>query len=152
MPRLSLLVALVLMAATAALAQAGIGYSSAAAAQDENPQVVRTPAGSQTTVVRGCLSGSPDNYTLTDPNGMQYRIAGDAPLLRSLVGHEVEITASESRASGGSRAATNGLQTSDVRSVANRCNRGSSVSAPLFPANNGANPQNAPETAPPPKR
>ncbi len=154
MQRLFLLVALVLVAPPAALAQTGIGYSSSAAAQDQNPQVVRTPPNSQTTVVRGCLSGSPGNYTLTDPNGMQYRVTGDTVLLRSLVGHEVEITASENRPGGSSHAATNGIQASDVRSVASRCNRGAAVGAPPFPANNndGVIPKSTPETTVPPKR
>lgn len=149
MQRVFLLLGSVLLATTVALAQAGIGYSSAAAAQDQNPEVVRTPANSQATVVRGCLSGSPGNYTLTDPNGMQYRVTGDAALLRSLVGHEVEIKAFENQPAGSSRAATNGIQVSDVRSVASRCNPGAAAGA-AFPGNNGASSKNPQEM--PPKR
>jgi hypothetical protein len=152
MQRRFLLIASVLFTATVALAQAGIGYNSAVAAQDQNPQVVRTPANSRATVVRGCLSGSPGNYTLTDPNGMQYRVTGDATLLRSMVGHEVEIKAFENQASGSARAAPNRIQASGVRSASNRCTRGVAVGTRPFPAANGANPKNPQGSTVPPKR
>ena len=43
-------------------------------------------------ILRGCLSGSPDNYTLTDHNGTVYHLVGASKDLQNSVGHEVQIT------------------------------------------------------------
>lgn len=66
-------------------------------------------AGNETTV-RGCLSGSSGNYTLTSDSGTTYSITGDTSKLSDHVGHEVEIkgttSPSSSSSSGGAAGAT----------------------------------------------
>jgi hypothetical protein len=107
-------------------------------------------------VIRGCLSGSAGNYTITDQNGMQYTIAGPDNQLAARVGHEVEITThqdqtSESTSQGDQATArsTNSVQVSDVRDVASTCKAGnSSGSAPM---NDKAVPKGATSTSEPPQ-
>ena len=48
--------------------------------------------------LRGCLSGSEGNFTLTDLNGMQYRLVGNDMALKNKVGHEVEVNVTPNRA------------------------------------------------------
>lgn len=66
-------------------------------------------AGNETTV-RGCLSGSSGNYTLTSDSGTTYQITGDTSKLSDHVGHEVEIkgttSPSSSSSSGGAASST----------------------------------------------
>jgi opacity protein-like surface antigen len=150
---------------TAALAQ-DVGAQSAAdqnsqsnrttgAAQYQNPDATTKSAPASTSVIRGCLSGSPGNYTLTDQNGMQYQIAGDDATLRSMVGREVEISGVEnqtSQAGDSTSRLANGVQASDVRAVSPTCKKGSSVSAPPPADNNGTTPKGASEADEPPKQ
>ena len=112
---------------------------------------------SNSTVIRGCLSGSTGNYTLTDQNGMQYQVNGDDATLRSMVGREVEISGLESQPStlsGDSdqpagNAAT-AVQASNVRAVSSNCSKGREASTPP-PDANGLNPKGTPESSQPPK-
>lgn len=100
-----------------------------------------------TQVLRGCLSGSTGNYTLTDQNGTQYTVNGDDAALRPQVGHEVQITtrnnqsAETSTENNGSstRTTTNNVQVANVREVSPACNRG---------GNSGMNSNDTPETGP----
>src|SRR5215813_6764335 len=84
-----------LLAATLAVAQDAPATSSqdqdSAASQAQSNQTTQSY---QTTnnVIRGCLSGSAGNYTITDQNGMQYSVAGTENQLQASVGHEVELT------------------------------------------------------------
>lgn len=66
-------------------------------------------AGNETTV-RGCLSGSSGNYTLTSDSGTTYQITGDTSKLSDHVGHQVEIkgTTSPSSSSPGGAASSSG--------------------------------------------
>lgn len=43
------------------------------------------------TVIRGCLNGSADSYTLTDSSGTQYQLQGNTSKLSSRVNTQVEI-------------------------------------------------------------
>ena len=91
--------------------------------------------GNQTTV-QGCLSGSADNYTLTDTSGTTYQLTGNTSKLRKHVGHQVEITGTAAASGGQSSAgrsetgaAGNGansqqqtLQVSSVKHLSTSCN------------------------------
>jgi uncharacterized protein DUF5818 len=62
---------------------------------------------SGTTTVQGCLNKSDSGYTLTDKSGTTYQLTGDTSKLSDHVGHEVEITGTQSGAgTGDSTAAT----------------------------------------------
>lgn len=79
--------------------------------------------------LRGCLSGSSDNYTLTDHSGSIYHLVGGGSDLQNSVGHEVEITgAPDARRTGvpDSTAANtaSSYQVAAVRDIASTCDRG----------------------------
>ncbi len=126
---------LVLLAAVALLV-------SSAPAQQNKEQHSATGSLStspQTAVIRGCLSGSPGNFTVTDQNGMQYKVLGKDDQLQSKVGHEVEISGTEPQAVDAGPQSNdasmahqaNSLQASDVRDVANTCKKmGGAATAP----------------------
>jgi hypothetical protein len=154
MKRLSILLASALLAATVAIAQdqpsssAGAGQNSPAQSPSANPQVLR-----------GCLSGSSGNYTLTDPNGMQYQVTGDDATLRSMVGREVEITGAENAttAQADDTRPTNAVEASDVRAVSDTCDRAAPQRAgpdnitPPPDRDSGVSPKGTPDTVAPPK-
>jgi hypothetical protein len=111
--------------------------SSASGVQDQNIQTKSQSSNTKTNLIRGCLSGSTGNYTITDPNGMQYQINGDDTTLRSMVGREVEVSTTEDRStedstrSGGAAThAANEVQVSDVKAVSNTCKNAPSAVAP----------------------
>jgi hypothetical protein len=137
MKRAWLLFSFPLLAAGMSLGQAGVANGTSASAQDENPAVIHATANPQA-VIRGCLSSSPGNYTLTDQNGMQYQVTGSDASLRAMTGHEVEINGMETQAgdsndsSGHMAAATNSIQASEVREVAGNCKRHNSGAAPAL--------------------
>jgi hypothetical protein len=122
MKRPFLLLASALLAATFTFAQD---------VPSDNPPNPSQAPGSNAQVIRGCLSGSAGNYTLTDPNGMQYQVSGDEATLRSMVGHEVEITGAESAttAQRDDTRPANAIEASDVRAVSDNCNNASPQSA-----------------------
>lgn len=74
-------------------------------------------------VVRGCLSGSVGNFTITDQNGMQFRLVGDVGALEGKVGHEIEISGSESQseADEGAAPSPSSFQVSNVRDISSSC-------------------------------
>jgi len=161
MKRFFLLLAGGLFAASMALAQNQDAPSTNSAtdnaAQDRSAQAT-TPSANAQAVIRGCLSGSSGNYTVTDQNGMQYQITGDDATLRSMVGREVEITGIENQANGasGQGEQTNGVQASEVRAVSSSCKKAGSGAAPTpdntgMPDDNGVNPKGTPDSAEPPK-
>ena len=132
---------------------------SPSSAAPDSPRSLAAQANSSapnSTVIRGCLSGSTGNYTLTDQNGMQYQVNGDDATLRSMVGREVEITGLEGQSSAVSGQsdqeagnATTTMQATQVRAVSSNCSKGRSVSTP--PPDNGMNPKGTPESSQPPK-
>jgi len=165
MKRAFLLLAFAMLAATFALA-ANMGAEAATgqnpqnsrtrgAAVYQNPDVTTWSAETSQTVIRGCLSGSSGNYTLTDQNGMQFHITGDDARLHPMVGKEVEITGFQnltSRPGETTSRISNGVQATDVRAVSSTCYKGSSVSAPPPVGNNGVQPKPTPENSEPPKQ
>jgi hypothetical protein len=141
---------------------AGLLVTTLAVAQD-TPSADPSPSSqssktyqTSSNVIRGCLSGSPGNYTVTDQNGMQYTVAGPDNQLAARVGHEVEITtrqdqSSESTSEGDQATAhsSNSVQVSDVRDIASTCKPGNS--SPSAPMNDNAVPKGAASTSEPPQ-
>lgn len=108
-----------LLAGAMCVAQAAIGESS----QDQDSPTSGQAAGAQ---LRGCLTGSTDNYTLTDHNGSIYHLVGAGSQLQDAVGHEVEIsgTPDARRSSAADDEAANtatAFQVIDVRDMGQRC-------------------------------
>jgi hypothetical protein len=148
-----------LLAATLAIAQ----DAPAASNQDQDNTASQTQS-NQTThsyqtsnnVIRGCLSGSAGNYTITDQNGTQYSVAGSDNQLQASVGHEVELTArqdqtNQSSAQGGQTTAstTNTVQVTNLRDIASTCSSGHSMGTP--PTGDQSKPQATPDAAEPPQ-
>ena len=148
----------VLLAGAMAAAQTSMGGSS----QDQDRSMAGQAAGAR---VRGCLSGSAGNYTLTDHNGTIYHLVGAESQLQGWVGHEVQITgAPDARRSGASDdVASNtasSFQVTGAREIAARCDHGSASgtmgtnSQPMTerPPSTDQQPKGAPgEGAPPPE-
>jgi hypothetical protein len=143
MNRLLVLASSLLLAAALAGAQDTLGNGTKPEAQDPNSQATSQSSTAQNTVIRGCLSGSAGNFTLTDQNGMQCTLIGDDGVLQPKVGHEIEITgtknsageASGNQSQGSTAPAPNGVQVSAVRDVSGSCRLGhQSSSQPLTPA------------------
>jgi hypothetical protein len=61
------------------------------APQEQTPQSDQAADQSSTTI-RGCLSGSDNNFTISDQSGQSYKLSGDTSMLSQHVGHEVELT------------------------------------------------------------
>jgi hypothetical protein len=117
-----------LLGAAISLAQTTPGASPdmSGSSQDQDSSMAGQTSGAQ---LRGCLSGSPDNYSLTDHNGAIYHLVGASADLQNAVGHEVEISgAPDSRRTSvpDSTAANtaSSFQVITVRDVANQCERG----------------------------
>ena len=110
--------------------------------QDQNASAPSRRSSSVLSTVRGCLSGSADNYTLTDRNGAHYRLVGQDESLAAAVGHEVEIIGSEEQpseaASGESEPVIHSTSTIQVSRVEDR---GSSCK-PASPSKVGEPPMN----------
>ena len=139
-----------LLATTLAVAQDAPSASDSSSAQTQT----KTHETSNS-VIRGCLSGSDGNYTITDQNGMQYSINGPDNQLAARVGHEVEVsthqdTSSEASSQGDQATAhsSNTVQVSDIRDVSSTCHKGTSTS-PMN--NNGSSPKGTPDAAEPPQ-
>jgi hypothetical protein len=92
--------------------------------------------------IRGCLSGAPGTFTLTeDRSGTVFALAGNADMLSSHVGHEIEVTgqattggSSATQSSGGTAhppkgavgtAPINTYQVNGVRVLSDHCGTGS---------------------------
>jgi hypothetical protein len=58
--------------------------------------------------VKGCLSGSDGNYTLTDKSGNTYQLKGDTSQLSNHVGHEIQVKGSLSAGSSSTPSGTTG--------------------------------------------
>ena len=128
MKKAVLLAPSLLLAANMAIAQDALG-SSSAVSQDQSQNATTSSSSLQTGTLRGCLSGSRDNYTLTDRNGTQYRLLGQDDALATALGHEVEISGmqSQSTETGSSEGemsilSANTLQVSQVQDTGSRCN------------------------------
>jgi hypothetical protein len=136
MNKLFVLASSLLLAGTLAASQDTACSGAKPRAQDPKSQVSSQSSTPQNTLIRGCLSGSTGNFTLTDQNGMQYELMGRGAALQSKVGHEIEVTGrgSQPTATGpdqGSTAPTsNGFQVSDVRDVSGNCRLGRGGDSP----------------------
>ncbi len=113
----------VLLAGAMGVAQTSTGGSS----QDQDSSMAGQAAGAQ---LRGCLTGSDGNYTLTDHSGSIYHLVGGAAQLQNSVGHEVEVTGTPDARRTGARddTATNtasSFQVTSAREVGARCDHGS---------------------------
>ena len=123
---------LLLSGGVLASAQDTLGSGAEPETQDPNSQASSQSSTAQNTVIRGCLSGSAGNFTLTDQNGMQYKLIGDDGVLQPKVGHEIEITgtaspvgeASGSQSQESTAAVPNAVQLSAVRDVSGGCRLG----------------------------
>lgn len=158
MKRMFLLLASGLLAASVAFAQDMPSSTTENGTQDQTTKTRSQTYQTQSSVIRGCLSGSAGNYTLTDQNGMQYHVTGDDTALQGKAGHEVELTTRQDEASETSNQGdqtitrtTNTVQVSDVRDLASTCSSGSSMSAPPATQDNGTSPKGTPDTAEPPR-
>jgi uncharacterized protein involved in copper resistance len=84
---------------------ASIGWIQA---QDQTPQAAQPASGQSSAgqTVEGCLQGSNGTFTLTDASGTTYQLQGDTAKLTEHVGHEVQITGSNSGAASPSPSST----------------------------------------------
>ena len=122
MRQIFLLLSIMLLGLTWAIAQDQTGAASSQAGQSASGQKT----------VEGCLSGSNGNFTLTDKNGMSYQLTGDTAKLSEHVGHEVKITGMPSAgagATGGASASAGGgssqsLEVSSVKHISKTCKSG----------------------------
>jgi hypothetical protein len=145
-----------LLATTLAVAQDTPSTSSEANEPTPNAQTSKTEQTSSS-VIRGCLSGSAGNYTITDQNGMQYTIAGPDNELQARVGHEIEVTtrqeqSSQSTSQGdqSTSGSSNSVQVSNVRDISSTCKIGSPTgTSPM--KDNGTSPKGAASTSQPPQ-
>ena len=101
----------------------------AGGSQDQDSSAASQAAGAK---LRGCLSGSEGNYTLTDHNGTIYHLVGGDSRLNGSVGHEVEVsgTPDAQRSGASDDMASNTASSFEVtgaREVATRCEHGSST-------------------------
>ena len=141
-----------LVATTLAVAQDMPSSSNTDTSQSRQTQQTHQTSNG---VIRGCLSGSAGNYTITDQNGMQYTINGPDNQLQSSVGHEVEVTTSQDQASQTSTqgdqttsSATNSVQVSNLHDLGGSCKPSSSMgNGPVNNENKGASPQQVPDAA-----
>ena len=117
-----------LLATTVAAAQS-TGSTDSSAPDQSTPGSQTYHSQTSQQVVRGCLSGSTGNFTLTDQNGMQYTVTGDDSSLQAQVGHEVEITSKSNQSSQTStqpdgsttKTTTNSIQMNNIRQVSATC-------------------------------
>jgi hypothetical protein len=127
MKKAVLLTSSLLFAATMAIAQ----DTPAAGSQDPSQSSTNTTTQTQTSqgsMLRGCLSGSADNYTLTDLNGIQYKLMGGDSSLQNAVGHEVEVSGTQSQSAETSSGngetmahAANSFQVSQLKDTGSAC-------------------------------
>jgi hypothetical protein len=155
MKRVLVLLGSGLLATTFAVAQDMPASSNTDASQSkQTKQSYQTSNG----VIRGCLSGSAGNYTITDQNGMQYEISGPDNQLQASVGHEVEVMTRQDQASATSAegdrttsTTTNSVQVSNVRDVASTCTAAHPDSTSPMHNENGTTPKGTPDAAEPPQ-
>jgi hypothetical protein len=126
--RKMVVLAFFLLCAAWAFAQTSPSQSSSpGSSQDQSATSSQSPATSGDMVtVKGCVSGSAGNYTLTDDSGNAWQLSGDTSKLSEHVGHTVQIKGTTSGGSSGASGAAgstsgtssaSGGQTLNVSSV-----------------------------------
>jgi len=151
MKRIFLLLGCGMLAAGMALAQDTGSSNSASSSQDQSTQTRTQSNTTQDNTVRGCLSGSAGNYTITDANGTQYQVTGNDATLKSSVGQEVEIRVTQKQSSDTSNQGatttrtTHTVQASQVTALNSACDTGN-PSGSASPNSMGTTPDNS--TAP----
>src|SRR5215469_13027862 len=86
-------------AAGSAASQAGQDAKQAGQAAEQGAKDAGQAVNNATKMkVKGCLSGSDGNYTLTDNSGTAYQLSGDTSKLSSHVGHEIQVTGTTAEA------------------------------------------------------
>lgn len=145
-----------LLAGAMGAAQSGQSSTPSVGSQDQDSSMAGQAAGA---VLRGCLSGSDGNYTLTDHNGAIYHLIGASSQLQNAVGHEVQVTgAPDARRTGATDdTATNtasSFQVTGMNDMASTCDHRGSRSGTMSgtPRNpdTDSHPKGAPgEGAPP---
>src|SRR5215470_8723264 len=83
-----------------AMAVAQTSSTNSTSSQSTTPSTSKSTSSSQTTL-RGCLTGSNGNFTLTDQSGATFALSGNSEKLQSHVGEQVEVTGQNMRASSG---------------------------------------------------
>ncbi len=144
---------------TVLIATMALAQDSPSANPTGDPQGPTQSSPAQGNKLRGCLSGPEGNFTLTDLNGMLYRLVGNDMALKNNVGHEVEVTGTQNRSvedsSSGVDVAHAGdtVQVTDVRDISGSCTmpRGSSAVPGDSGSDDDAKPKGAPTTAEPPR-
>lgn len=132
-----------------------LAQDAASGAAASNAQAQSAPlTAPQDNTIRGCLSGSTGNFTLTDPNGTQYRLVGNDSALQSEVSHEVELSGTQTQSldtSNGSGAdsvqSADSFQVSGIKNISNDCGtKHDSGTASPRPESGGKNePSNPPQ-------
>ena len=109
----AVLLSALLLVATVAMAQTAPQSHFAAAASNQSAAMMGHAAASQNNDLRGCLSGSGDDYTLTDHQNKQHKVSGNDHKLWLDTGHEVDLT--------GKTNSSDVFQESHITDIASRC-------------------------------
>ena len=81
--------------------------------------------------VRGCLSGSDGNFTLTDNKGTAYQLTGNTADLSAHVGHEIQVTGTTAEAAASAVGATSkSVEVTNVKEIASKCSSSSGSKPP----------------------
>jgi Protein of unknown function (DUF5818) len=78
--------------------------------------------------IEGCLAGSAGSFTLADPSGTTYQLAGDTSKLSDHVGHQVRLTGSSAGGTMGSSSSPGGVGSSSGVGASGSTGAGSSSS------------------------
>ncbi len=117
MRKLMLLTSIVLLSAAWVVAQQTYGSQSSGHSSQSSSGMSK--AGNHTEV-EGCLSGSQGNYTLTDKSGNKYELTGNTSKLSEHVGHEIQVTGSETSPSASSSTAGGSQSSATARGASER--------------------------------
>lgn len=108
-----LLLSTLLLVATMAMAQAAPQSHFAPPPANQSSAMSSQSATAHSDSLRGCLSGTKGNYTLTDHQGKQHKVTGDNHVLWDDAGHEVQLS--------GTTNGANTFQESQITDIASRC-------------------------------
>jgi hypothetical protein len=89
MKRNFLLISILLLSASWAMAQHGGGYGNESSDSNHDASQV---------TVQGCLGEDGGNFTLTEPSGTTYQLIGKTEELRAHVGHTMRVTGTSTSA------------------------------------------------------